>query len=105
MRNQVELDGALQDHLFKEFVFADVGPDMTTDLAVGQEQSHAQAIDAYVVADSSEILCTFVSEGADEILRHAAQPEASHHNGGTFEDILDGFFGAGDDLVHSKNCK
>src|ERR1019366_6069494 len=56
LRNEVELQGAAQHHLFEQFIFADVGSDVPPDLAVGQKQPHADVIATDVVADGDKVL-------------------------------------------------
>ncbi len=72
MWNQVEFHCAVQHHLFEQFVFADVRSDVPPDLAVRQEQSDAEAIDASVVADGGQVLDALPGERADQVLRHPA---------------------------------
>ena len=73
-----------------------------TNLAVGEEQAHADAVDSDVVADGKEIFCALGGERADQVLGHTAEPKSTDHDGGAFENILDRLFGAGEDLVHSE---
>jgi hypothetical protein len=49
------------------------------DLAVGQEETEAQAIDADVVANGEEILSALFYQRADQVLRHAAEAESTDH--------------------------
>ena len=105
LRHQVKLYLALQDHLFKELVLADVSSNVPLDLPIGEQQSHAVAIDAGIIADGGQILHAFVSQRADQVLGHPTQPKPSYHDGGPVEDVLNGLLGAGDDLVHRQNCR
>src|ERR1700674_1209762 len=49
--NEVEFHSAIQHHLLEQFVFANVSSDVPPDLAIREEQSHGEAIDAGIVAD------------------------------------------------------
>ena len=73
-----------------------------TNLAGREQQAHAQAVDADVVADGGEILHALADQGANQVFRDATQPEAANHDGGAVEDVLDGLVGAGYDFVHRK---
>jgi hypothetical protein len=71
-------------------------------LTVGQQQSHAQAIDARIVADGSQVPDALTDKRADQVLRHPAQTESTNHNGGSGEHVLDRLFRARNNFVHSK---
>ena len=75
---------------------------MPPDLAIGQQQPHAEAIDARVVADGGEVLDALAGKRADQVLRHPAQTESADHDGGAVEHILDRLFSARDNFVHSR---
>ncbi len=100
LRHQVQLQLALQDQLLQQFVFPHVGPDVFDNLAGRQQESVAQSVHAYVVADGGEILHAFADQGADQIFRNATQSESANHDGGAIGDVLDGLVGAGYDFVH-----
>ena len=100
LRNELQIDLPVEHHLLEEFVLADVGTDVAHDLSVGEQQSHAVAVDADVVADGGEILRAFAMQGADQIFRHAAESETAEHDGGAVKDVSDGLVGVGYDFVH-----
>ena len=97
-----QIDCARQHHFFEQFVFADVGSDVTADLSGGEQQAHAQAVDANVVADGGEVLDPFANQCANQILRDAAQAESADHDGGAVEDVVNGLVRIGDDSVHRE---
>ena len=103
LRDQVQIELALQNHLLQQFVFADVGPDVFDDLAGGEQQAVAQSVHADVVADGREILRALADQGANQVFRDAAQSESANHDGGAIEDVFDGFVGVGYDFIHRKN--
>ena len=100
LRHEVEVHGTVEDHLLEQSIFADVGSDVMCDLAVGEKQSHAKAIDSDVIADGMEILHAFVGESADQIFGHPAEAESADHDGGSVENVLDRVLGAGNYFVH-----
>ena len=100
LRNEVQIDLAVEHHFFQQFVFADVGADVLRDLSGGEQQAHAEAVDAGVVADGGEIFRAFADQRANQVFRDAAQSEPAHHDGGAVEDVSDGFVGIGYDFVH-----
>ena len=63
---------------------------------------YAQAVHADVVADGGEILHALANQRANQIFRNTAQPESANHDGRAVEDILDGFVGAGNNLIHRQ---
>ena len=102
MRYQVEIQLALQNHLFEQFVFADIGSNVFANLTGGQQQTVAQPVHPGVIADGREVLYPFADQGTNQILRDSAQPESADHDGRAIEDIFDGFVGAGNDFVHRQ---
>ena len=64
------------EHLALEFlVLADVGGHDLLHLPGGEQNPHAEAIHARVVADDGEAFHAAVVQCGDEIFRDAAQPE------------------------------
>src|SRR5689334_470449 len=53
---------------------------MRSDHAGFQHQSHAEAVNAHIVADRMQAFCALVNECANQIFGDAAQAEATHHN-------------------------
>ena len=102
LRNQVEMHRAVQHHLFQQFIFANVSSDMVPDLAIGEQQSHTEAVDANVIADGGEVLNALAGKRADQVLRHPAQTKSTHHDGGAVKHVLDRLFGARYNFVHCR---
>src|ERR1017187_1795771 len=102
LRNEFELQSAGQHHLFEQFVFPDVGSYMAPNLAIGEKQSHAHAINTDVIADGGKVFGALAGEGADQVLGHAAQPESTNHDGGSLKHVLDRLVGARDNFVHGR---
>ena len=102
MGNEIQFNLAFQHHFFQQLVFAHIGADVFANLSRGQQQAHAEAVDAHVIADGGEILDAFADQGADQVLRDAAQAEAAHHDYGAVGDIADRFVDTADYLVHSE---
>ena len=86
--------------LFEQFVFADISSDVFANLSRGQQQPVAQTVHSDVVADRRKILHPFANQGANQVFGDSAQPESANHDGGAIENILDGFVGAGHNLIH-----
>ena len=59
------------------------------DLAIGQQQTDAETVDPGIVADGGEILRALLCQRADQVLGHAAQPEAADHDGGSVENVAE----------------
>src|ERR1700730_7805227 len=91
---------ALQNHLLEQLVFPNVGPDVLANLPCGQQQTIAEAVHSNVITDGGKVLHAFANQCANEVFRDSTQAEASDHDGGSVEDVLDGFVGAGHDFVH-----
>src|SRR6202453_3271026 len=62
--NKVELHRAVYHHPLQQFIFADVGSNVPSNLTVGQKQSHTQAIDARIVADGGQVPHALTDERA-----------------------------------------
>ena len=102
MRDQVQLEFALQNHLLQQFVFADVSPDVFDDLARGQQQAVAQSVHADVVADCLEVFRALTDQCANQVFGDSAQSESANHESGAIGDVFDGFVGVGNDFIHRK---
>ncbi|MNS76962.1 hypothetical protein D3C72_1105290 [compost metagenome] len=84
-------------------VLAHVGRDHLPDLARGQQQAQAEAIDAGVVGDAGQLLGAAVAQRGNQRLGDAAQAETA--NGDCLavaDDACKRFCGAGVDLVHAS---
>jgi glycosyltransferase involved in cell wall biosynthesis len=99
--NEVELHSSVQHHLFEQLVFADVGSDVLLDLSVREQEAHAEAVNARVVADRGQVLRALRGERANQVFGHPAKAKPADHDGGAVEYILNRLFSAGNDLVHS----
>src|SRR5438046_1613252 len=75
---------------------------MLANLSGRQQQPHTEAIHANVVADRRKVLYAFAYQSTNEVLRNSAQPKPAHHDGGAFENVLDGLIRVGDDFIHEK---
>ena len=100
MRNKVEIDFALQDHLLQQFVFTHVSADVPANLTRCKKQPHAKAVHADVVADGSQILAALAYQGAYQIFGDATQAEPANHDGCAIENVFYRFVRVGDNLVH-----
>ncbi len=54
LRNEAEVEFALDDFFFEELVFADVAAGVGGDHAGFEHEPHAESVDAHVVADGVE---------------------------------------------------
>ncbi|MNH98871.1 hypothetical protein D3C73_516230 [compost metagenome] len=81
MRGQGDFDFALEQLLFEQLVFADVGRHHFADLAVGQQYAEAETVDAAVVGDHGEVACALALDLGDQVFRDAAQAEAASDHG------------------------
>ncbi|MCY1457738.1 hypothetical protein D9M71_750580 [compost metagenome] len=81
MRGQDDFDFALEQLLFEQLVFADVGRHHFADLAVGQQYAEAETVDAAVVGDHGEVACALALDLGDQVFRDAAQAEAASDHG------------------------
>src|ERR1035438_10777838 len=102
LRIEVKFHSAVQNHPLEQFVFADVASDVALELAVRQEQAHAEAIDPCVIADRCEVPDPLGDQGADQILGIAAESESADHDNGSVEYVLNGLFSAGNDFSHGR---
>src|SRR6185437_6565921 len=100
LRDQLQVEPFLEDHLLEKPVFADIAADVALNLACVEEQSHAKAVDSDVVANGVEVLHAFAHQGANQVFGDAAETEAAHHDGGALKDVLNGLVCTGDDFIH-----
>ncbi len=70
-----------------KLVLADVDAEMLANLSRGEQQAHAEAIHADIVADGCEVLHAFANQGANKVFRDAAQTEAADHDGRAIEKV------------------
>ena len=77
LRIELELELAGQVLALEFLVLADVGRNHLPDLARGQQQAEAEAIDAGVVGDRGQALDAAVAQRGDQRLGDAAQAEAA----------------------------
>ncbi len=75
LRDELEFEFARQHLALELLVLADVGGHDFFHLPRGEQNAHAEAIHARVVADDGEAFHAAVVQGGDEIFRDAAQPE------------------------------
>jgi hypothetical protein len=75
---------------------------MPANLSGGKQQPHAEAVDADIVADGSEVFHTLTNQGPNQIFGDAAQTEAADHDDSTVEHVANSFIGTGNDFVHKK---
>src|SRR5882724_3826061 len=101
LRIQLHLQFAAQDKLLEQFVFADVRGNHFFHLALLEQHADAEIIDTSVIADDGEVLGAFAANGGDQILRNAAETEATHEDDGAVGEVGDGGVGGGDAFVHS----
>jgi len=102
LRNEFQLDSAVQDHLFQQFVFADVRSDVMHDLPGSEQKAVTNSIDSDIVADGVQILCALADECTNKVFGHAAEAEAADHNRRTIKDVVDGLVGVGKYFVHLR---
>src|SRR5271156_4695189 len=65
LRNQIELNSSLENHLFQQFIFADIGADVFSYLPRREQEAHAKTVHTNVVADCGQILHALARECAD----------------------------------------
>ena len=75
LRDQLEFEFTRQHLALELLVLADVGGHHLFHLPGGEQNPHAEAIHARVVADDGEAFHAAVVQRGDEIFRNAAQPE------------------------------
>ncbi len=101
---EAEVELALDDFVFEELIFADVGAGVGGDHAGFEHEAHAEAVDAHVVGDGVKAgeaaAAVLLDEGVDEVFGDAAEAESAEHEGCAGGDVGDGGFGGGDDFVH-----
>src|SRR5690242_1438832 len=102
LRVQLDLQLAAKHKLLEELVLPDVGRDHFLDLALLEEQTDAEVIHAGVIADDGEVLRAFAANGGDEVLRDAAEAEATHEYGGAVVELGDGGVCGSDAFVHEE---
>ena len=100
LRIQLQLHGAGEHHLLESLVFADVATDVLPHLAVADQHTQAEIVHSDVVRDGGEVLDARASDGGDQVLRYAAQPEAAEHDHGAVVDVADGLLSIRYDLIH-----
>ena len=77
LRDEFEFEFARQHLALELFVLADVGGHHLLHLPGGEQNPHAEAIHARVVADDGEAFHAAVVQCGDEIFRDAAEPESA----------------------------
>ena len=97
---ELQINLALQHHLFQQLVFANVGANVLLDLAVGQQKAQAEVINAHIVGDSGEVPDVLAHQRLNQVLGDATEPEAPEHDGSPVGNVSNGLIGAGDYLVH-----
>src|SRR3954470_1462674 len=102
LRIQLQLDRALQHHLFKKFVFPDVGTDMFSDLSIAEKKSQTETVDAHVIRDRGEVLRPLLHERTDKILRNAAQAKSADHDGSAILDVANRLVCGCDHFLHDR---
>ena len=75
LRDEFEFEFAAEHLAFEFLVLADVGSHHLFYLPGGEQNPHAEAIHARVVADDGEAFHAAVVQCGDEIFRYAAEPE------------------------------
>ena len=75
LRDEFKFEFARQHLALELLVLADVGGHDLLHLSGGEQNAHAEAIHAGVVADDGEAFHAAVVQGGDEIFRYAAEPE------------------------------
>ena len=88
-----ELSG--DDHRFEQPIFSDVTACVRSNHAGFQHQSHAEAIDAHIVANGMQALYSSFNQRTNQVLGDAAQAEATHHDCRAVSHIRDGLLWAG----------
>src|SRR6185436_19154797 len=103
LRDELDLDLTAQELPLELLVLPDVGRDGFSNLPRVEEDACAELVDADVVADDGEVFRAARVQRADEILRDAAEAEASHHDRRAVGDERRRRFGARQDFVHGWN--
>ena len=67
-----------------------------------QQQTVAQSVHAYVIADGLEVLRAFTHQCANQVFGDSTQSESANHESGAIRDVFDGFVGVGNDFIHAR---
>ena len=100
LRIQLHLQFAAEHELFEQLVLTNIGGDHLLHLAILQQQTNAEIVDAGVIADDGQVFGPFTAYGSDQILRNAAEAEAAHQNRHAIAQIGDSGVSGGDAFVH-----
>ena len=101
---ELDLDFAGEELALEFGVFADVAGDHLLDLARGQQQPKASAVDTGIVAGDGQIAHAGIAQGEDEFLRNAAEAETTDgEEHSVADDSFEGGFRVGEELIHRRS--
>ena len=100
LRAELDLQSSVSNEVFESPILANVARDHLLHLLMAQEESDAEVFCASIVADHGQVPHTLINERLNQILRNAAQPEATDHDGCAILDVGNRLFDIRNDLVH-----